>query len=78
MLGKFLVEERLVEGEAQVQQELLRADLHVVLEDLGRVEVVRVTLTLKGQVSQPQRRKGLLEVVQTQLEDVVHRVKSQL
>ncbi len=78
MLGKFLVEEGLVEGEAQIQQELLRADLHVVLEDLGRIEVVRVALALKGQVCQPQRCEGLLEVVQTQLEDVVHRVQSQL
>lgn len=77
-MGNFFVEEGLVEGEAQVQQELLRADLHIVLEDLGWVKVVCVALALKGQVSQPQRREGLLEVVQTQLEDVVHRVKSQL
>ena len=71
-LCNFLIEQCLVECEAKVQQQLLAADLHVVLEDLGRVEVVRVSLALKGQVCESQRGKGFLEVVDFKLKDIVY------
>jgi hypothetical protein len=78
LLCYLLTEEELVEGESQVELQLLRAHLDVVLEDLGRVEVVRVALALEGQVRESQRREGLLEVVDLKLQDVVHRVKPKL
>jgi hypothetical protein len=78
LLCDLLIEEELVEGESQVELQLLRAHLDVVLEDLGRVEVVRVALALEGQVRESQRREGLLEVVDLKLQDIVHRVKPQL
>lgn len=68
----------MVEGEPQVELQLLGAHLDVVLEDLGRVEVVRVALALEGQVCESQRCESLLQVVDLKLQDVVHCVKPQL
>lgn len=68
----------MIESEPEVELQLLRADLHVVLEHLARVEVVRVAPALEGQVREPQGREGLLEVVDLELKDVVHCVESKL
>ena len=77
LLCELLIQEKLIEGEPEVELQLLGADLDVVLEQLARVEVVRVAPTLKGQVCESQGREGLLEVQDLKLQDVVHCVKSE-
>jgi hypothetical protein len=77
LLSQLLIQKELIEGEPQIELKLFGANLDIVFENLGWIEVVRVTLALEWKVSQSQRRKSLLEIVDLELQDVIHCVKSQ-
>ena len=78
LLCESLVEQELVDCQSQVQLQLLGPHLDVVLEDLVRVEIGGVALTLERQVRESKRGKGLLVVVDLELQDVIHCIESKL